>query len=169
MIKKAATASLIAISLVKPVKAETYPVSTYGDWRVSIYVGNNDNDKMSCDMITVNDPLSVYFEYWKGDTVRLVVFMEGLEENPFPQEVDLSLQVDDGEVYNFNKAHFLGNRFEFSSGAYSPFWGHLFRDIAAGNQLWLTEWSEKARVGFSLKGSSAAYRDWKDCILKLKE
>jgi len=146
-------------------QAETFDLSSHGNWQVKLYMGDNSN---SCDLVTKVDNVQLNLEYWTDNSVSLVLHLFNNELEPVPSDITLRFRIDRKSPFKMSNARNYGNYILFSHDASSTVWGNLIKELSSGQRLYFINSDGKAfDPSFSLRGSTRAIADWKQCIKRL--
>jgi len=146
-------------------QAEDFDISSHGDWKVKLYMGEK---SASCDLVTKVNNVQLNIEFWDDDSVSLVLHLFNNELEPVPSQVNLRFQIDRESPFKLNSARNYGSYILFSHASSSPVWGNLLKEMSSGQRLYFLDPNGKAYdPSFSLRGTSRAIADWKQCIKRL--
>lgn len=147
-------------------QAEDFDISSHGDWKVKLYMGSNDT--ASCDLYTIVDDVQLTLEFWSDSDVSLVLHLFGNELEPVPSNIDLHFKIDRASPFSFTSARNHGQYITFTHNSTSTIWGNLLKEMSSGQRLYFLDQNRKPMSpSFSLRGTSRAIADWKECIKRL--
>jgi len=147
-------------------QADTFQISSHGDWKVQLYMGENNNT--SCDIYTSVDDVKLAVEFWNDQEVHLVLYRYSNEIEPVPSDITLTFNIDQASPFTFRRASNYGGYIRFAHDASNAIWGNLLKEMSSGQRLYFLDKNNKRLTpSFSLRGTSQAIADWKQCIKRL--